>query len=73
MGPNEHLRCVVGGGTDLDQVKRKHAFLEAHPEWRIFWDPDYRVWRAWRLLDGGEDNLTRYELRDLLDALDKRE
>ena len=64
----------VAGGVDHaeDQVMRLHAFQAAHPHWRITWDQDYRVWRAWRLLDGGEDNLTRYELRDLLDALETR-
>lgn len=56
----------------VDQVVRLNEFKDAHPEWRIMYDRDYRVYRAWRLLDGGEDNVTRYELRDLLDALEAR-
>lgn len=74
MVPIEPMLSAAPGGVDhaADQVKRKQAFEAANPEWRIIWDADYRVWRAWRLLDGGEDNLTRYELRDLLDALEAR-
>lgn len=73
MGPIEPFRPVVDMDDRItDQVVRRQEFEAAHPDWRIMWDADYRVFRAWRLLDGGEDNLTRYELRDLLDALEKR-
>jgi hypothetical protein len=72
-GRPEPLR-VVHSGVDhsLDQVVRLETFKQQHPEWRVFFDRDVRVWRALRLLDGGEDNLTRYELRDMLDALERR-
>jgi len=66
------LHAVPGVVHAVDQVLRKQAFEAANPQWRIMWDQDYRVWRAWRLLDGGEDNLTRYMLPDLLDALEAR-
>lgn len=70
-----HLHPVTTAvaGQPADQVKRRLAFEREHPDWRIIWDPDYRVWRAWRLLEGGEHNLTRYELRWLLDDLEALE
>ena len=55
-----------------DQVERKKAFEKNHPEWKIIKDKDYDVWRAWRLLDGGEDNITRFYLWALLDELESR-
>jgi hypothetical protein len=63
---------VYGVDGAPDQVVRKQAFEKKHPEWRIFHDKDYDVWRAWRLLEGGEDNVTRYRLKDMMDALEKR-
>lgn len=67
-----YLPVPRGVDNAPDQVKRRLAFEKANPDWRIMWDEDYRVWRAWRLIEGGEDNLTRYQLRDLLDALETR-
>lgn len=69
-GKDQH--AVPGVDHAVDQVIRRQKFEAANPQWRIVHDPDYRVWRAWRLIDGGEDNLTRFELRDLLDALEER-
>lgn len=76
MGP---FTCIHGAyfaadpGFPLDQVKRRQQFEAAYPDWRITWDGDYRVFRAWRLLNGGENNLTRYKLGDLMDALEALE
>lgn len=69
MGPFEPFRDVATSELGIDQVKRQRAFEEANPEWRIIWDKDYRIFRAWRPLANGEDNIMRHELRELLDAL----
>lgn len=66
------LPHLPGVDHAVDQVERLNDFKAAHPEWRIMFDKDYKVWRAWRLLDGGEDNVTRYGLRELLNALETR-
>jgi hypothetical protein len=54
-----------------DQVPRRLAFEQAHPEVRISY-----LRPAWQgvitLPDGGEQVVTRYELRLLLDALELR-
>jgi hypothetical protein len=74
MGPTEPEKLrVVHYGVDhaLDQVVRLETFKQVHPEWRVIYDNDFKVWRALRLADGSEDNLTRYDLRTMLDALDR--
>jgi hypothetical protein len=48
-----------------DQVPRLKAFLAAYPEWVIRIDRSTGFWRAER----NGQAVTRYELRDLLDAL----
>ena len=62
------------GGVDhaVDQVRRRQAFERDHPDWRIGFDEASGLWRATRLIDGGSDKLSRYLLRDLLDALEAR-
>lgn len=70
MGPLTGLPDLPGVDRAGDQVVRLMAFRKAHPEWRIAVDREYGLWRALRLRDGGEDNHVRYELRDLLDAME---
>ncbi len=62
------LHAVPGGYED--QVVRRHRFEIAHPGLRIL-----RVGSAWQAIiptEGGEDVITRYELRHLLDELERR-
>ena len=55
----------------LDQVPRRIAFEQAHPEVKIsYLGPAWQAVIA--LPDGGEQTITRYELRLLLDALEAR-
>ncbi|MGH3205572.1 MAG: hypothetical protein ACRDOA_08420 [Streptosporangiaceae bacterium] len=56
---------------DYDQVPRRERFQAAHPDVRIAsFGP---AWQAVIPRPDGEEVITRYELRLLLDALDKRE
>jgi hypothetical protein len=71
MGPFE-LPDVDGIDRAVDQVVRLHDFQQANPEWRIWCNRDNHVWHAERLIDGGHDNLVRYDLRSLLDELERR-
>ena len=65
-GPRErHLRGVDDA---VDQVARRIAFEEAHPEWRITCDERLH-WRA--VHDGGEP-VEAYDLHGLLDELERR-
>ncbi len=53
-----------------DQVARRFEFEAAHPQVQIM-----RIDTAWQgiiPIADGEDVITRYELRDLLDALEQR-
>jgi hypothetical protein len=54
-----------------DQVVRQQRFEAAHPEVLIvFLGP---AWQAVVPTEAGEDVLTRYELRGLLDVLEQRD
>lgn len=54
----------------LDQVPRRIEFEKAHPDVRIiFLGP---AWQAVIPRPDGEDVVTRYDLRLLLDALERR-
>lgn len=60
---------AISGGSE-DQVVRRARFESAHPDIRIA-----RVGAAWQTTiptDTGEDVVTRYELRTLLDELERR-
>ncbi|HEX6527656.1 MAG TPA: hypothetical protein VF070_47715 [Streptosporangiaceae bacterium] len=58
------------GASFPDQVSRRERFKAAHPQVRItFVGP---AWQAVIPLPDGEDVITRYELRDLLDVLEER-
>ena len=72
MGPFDNLPDVAGIDAAVDQVVRQNEFEAAHPEWRIWCNRDNHVWHAERLIDGGHDNLVRYDLRSLLDELERR-
>lgn len=58
-------------GYPPDQVPRRLAFEKAHPDVRITFQGPY--WRAAVPREDGEDVITRYDLRLLLDALEKRD
>jgi hypothetical protein len=53
-----------------DQVTRRLQFEAAHPRVQIFFIGP--AWQAVIPRHDGEDILTRHELRDLLNALEKR-
>jgi hypothetical protein len=53
-----------------DQVPRRARFEAAHPQVQIVYLGP--AWQAVIPRDGGEDVLTRFELRDLLDELERR-
>ena len=72
MGPFDDLPDVNGVDHAVDQVVRQQEFQQAHPEWRIWVDRDSHIWHAERMIEGGRDKVTRYELRSLLDELEKR-
>jgi hypothetical protein len=62
------LHAIPGGWED--QVLRRRRFEAAHPEVRII-----VVGRAYQGIiprEHGEDVVTRYRLRDLLDELERR-
>ena len=62
-------RHLHGVDNAVDQVKRRIAFEAAHPdEWRI-WCDKRLDWHAER--DGGEP-VTAYDLKGLLDELDRQ-
>ena len=52
-----------------DQVPRRQAYEAAHPGVEITFHGPY--WRAVVHEDNGETTVVRYELRDLLDDLEK--
>jgi hypothetical protein len=62
------LHAVPGGYED--QVVRRQRFEAAHPEVRIA--PVRAAWQAIIPTERGEDVVTRYELRHLLDELERR-
>jgi len=62
-----HLRVIPGDPPDDDQVPRKLRFLAEHPDWVIVLDGFWRARRA----DAETWAVTRYELRVLLDELDR--
>jgi hypothetical protein len=53
-----------------DQVARLARFRRAHPDVVIGLHDGWRFWRAVIPEDGGEQVITHYQLRALLDALD---
>ncbi len=53
-----------------DQVPRKLRFEQAHPDVKITFRGPY--WRAVVPREGGEDVVTRLDLRALLDVLEQR-
>jgi hypothetical protein len=59
------------GSAWQDQVPRREAFEQAHPEVTIAAGGSADWWQA-RIdrEDGGEEYVTRYELSDLLDRLE---
>ena len=63
---------AFGADQELDQLLRLRAFRHTHPEWVITHDGDMGVWRAFKRLRNGEDNVIRRELGELLDVLGKR-
>lgn len=67
------MKVVLRGvsGYPPDQVPRRLAFEKDHPEVRIVYLGP--AWQAVIPRQDGEDVITRYDLRRLLDALDKRE
>jgi hypothetical protein len=71
MGPDRHLRIIGGVDHPVDQVARRRAFEAAHPEWTVSVDDRY-TWHARRDGDGGSDTVTAYDLRGLLDELERR-
>ena len=61
-------RYLRGVDNAVDQVARRIAFEDAHPEWRISCD-ERRHWRAER---ESYKPVVAYELRELLDELEGR-
>lgn len=71
MGPHEpRLRMAGGVDNAVDQVKRRHEFEAAHPDW-VIWVDGYTHWHGERDRENGSDTIVRYTLRDLLDALEE--
>lgn len=71
-----HRPMTQGSAVDtVDQHGRRVRFEAAHPEWRIISPKETRsVLRgelAWRALGPGDQFVREYELRHLLDQLDK--
>ena len=60
---------AISGGYE-DEVSRRRRFEAAHPEVRI--SVVRNAWQAVIPREGGEDVVTRYELRALLDELERR-
>ncbi len=62
-------RVTVRGESEcVDQVPRRQAYEDAHPEVEITYHGPY--WKA-VITDGTrQSNITRYELKDLLDNLE---
>ena len=71
MGPLDNLPDAAGVDHAVDQVVRLRDFQQAHPEWRIWCNRDNHVWHAERMLAGGHDKVVRYDLRFLLDDLER--
>lgn len=71
MQPGRHLRGVSGTRDDYDQVPRKQAFQAEHPE-VLIGPVASGTWQAVIPEEAGETVITRYELRDLLDALEEK-
>ena len=72
MGP--HGVRAIGADNAVDQVKRLNAFRKAHPAADIS-SPRQNGLRAWQATwseAGISTTVTRLELRDLLDELDRR-
>jgi hypothetical protein len=61
---------LMRSATWQDQVPRRQAFEAAHPEVDISFLST--AWQAVIPLPDGEHVVVRYELADLLDALDER-
>jgi hypothetical protein len=72
VGPFDDLPDVNGVDHAVDQVVRREEFEKRHPQWRIWCDRNRHIWHAERMIEGGRDKVTRYELRTLLDELEKR-
>ena len=72
MGPLDNLPVVAGVDHAVDQVVRRKEFEAAHPEWRIWVDRDSHIWHAERMIEGGQDKIVRYDLRFLLDELERK-
>jgi hypothetical protein len=60
---------VVHGGTPLDQALRLRRFREEHPDVEVILRGP---WQAIIAEPDGERIIVRWELRDLLDELDRR-
>jgi hypothetical protein len=60
---------MTGGGPEfVDQVPRRQAYEDAHPEVEITYHGPY--WKAVITEEAGQTTVTRYELKDLLDKLE---
>jgi hypothetical protein len=56
----------------VDQVVRRIKFSEQHPEWHISYNTWRKVWQAVKSDgDGGTHEVVEYELRPLLDRLER--
>lgn len=60
---------VPGVDNAPEQTLRLRLIEDEHPEWAIAYDREFRVWRAFKRLPNGEDNITRHDLKDVLDAV----
>jgi hypothetical protein len=62
---------MINGGEPefVDQVPRRQAYEDAHPEVEIAYHGPY--WKASVTEETGQTTVTRYELKDLLDKLEE--
>jgi hypothetical protein len=63
------MRLVRGEPDYVDQVPRREAYQAAHPDVKISYHGPH--WQAVIPEPSGETVITRYELRELLDSLDR--
>jgi len=78
-GPVYYARMVTGpvplppeGRRDSDGLMpRLDRALRDHPDWSIRYDGHRDVFRAWQR-NGGEEEIVRYRLTEVLDELEKR-
>jgi hypothetical protein len=69
---DELFAKAFGSNQELGQTVRLRAFRAAHPEWVITRDSDMDVWRAFKRLRNGSEDVIRHDLEELLDKLDEK-